>query len=386
MVLFCITLFIYPLFVLAQLQHSKIKDHPISTSPQTSIFRLHRDLVSIRSVTGDEEHVGQYLVDYLDSIGFTVEKHHLPSVGSNISQSDRFNVLAYKGKEPRSRVLVTSHIDTVPPYLPYSVRGDEIWGRGSVDAKASVAAQIFAVKGLIDAHHLQNDDVSLLFVVGEEVGGDGMRHANLLNLSWESVIFGEPTELKLACGHKGLLTFTLHAHGKACHSGYPELGSSAISILLPVLSALNTLKLPQSEKYGNTTINIGRIEGGVAANVLADKAMADVGMRIAEGSAEETREAISKLVKNISSGKVNADFYIEGYGPVDIDCDIPGFTTAIMNYGTDILNLNGDHKRYLYGPGSIHVAHSADEHLLSTDLEDAVKGYQTLILSALGTI
>lgn len=236
----------------------------------------------------------------------------------------------------------------------------------------------------------------LLYVVGEEVHGDGMRAANDLDLSPKTIIFGEPTEGKLASGHKGMLGFTMKAIGKAAHSGYPWLGRSANEVLVKALAALMQLgeHLPQSEKYGSTTINIGRIEGGVAANVVAESAKAQVAIRIAAGTPGDIKEKVVKAVKAATKefklpgekeDVVEIEFAGTGYAPVDIDSDVPGFDVFTVNYGTDIPNLDPvkGQKRYLYGPGSILVAHSDHEAITVKDLEEAVGGYKKIILHAL---
>ncbi|MCJ1298372.1 hypothetical protein MMC08_001161 [Hypocenomyce scalaris] len=382
----------------------------IDTASKT-LFSLHRDLVKIESISGNETRVGDYLYHYLRNHNFTVEKQHVEALDtaegirdvSNPKTHPRFNLLAYFGEQRNTRILVSSHIDTVPPYWPYKVRkhGD-IWGRGSVDAKGSVATQIIAVQELLASKELQDGDLALLFVVGEEIGGDGMRKANELGLKWETAIFGEPTELKLASGHKGNLGFTIKAKGKAGHSGYPWVGESANSMLIPALAALDELELPSSDKYGNSTLNIGKMEGGVAGNVIAEAARAQIQIRIADGSSEKSKKIVLDAIKNIDD-RLEVNFLSEGYGPVDIDSDVKGqrsalvldcvrndpltrllgFDTIVVNYGTDIPNLNGDHKRYLYGPGSILVAHSDHEHVNASDLEQAVVGYKKLIRHAL---
>lgn len=279
-------------------------------------------------------------------------------------------------------MLVSSHVDTVPPYWKYERNGEEIWGRGSVDAKGSVATQILAFEELWHQGTIREGDVGLLFVVGEEQGGDGMRLANKLGLKWETVIFGEPTELKLASGHKGISSFSIHAKGKAGHSGYPDLvGKNAIAMLVPALYELMKVELPWSEKYGNTTLNFGTIEGGVAGNVIAEDATARLSIRIADGEPAEVEKI---LLDAIQKGGEELDVkFTAGYGPVYIDSDVPGFEKIVVNYGTDIPLLKGNHKRYLYGPGTILVAHSDHEHLTVSDLKAAVKGYKTLIEYAL---
>ena len=235
---------------------------------------------------------------------------------------------------------------------------------------------------LVHSRAIQPREASFLFVVGEEIGGDGMLAANSLGLRWDSVIFGEPTELKLASGHKGILIFKLQAVGKASHSGYPALGESAIDMLLPALIKLKHVEMPRSEKYGNTTVNIGRIQGGVAANVIAQEAEASIGIRIAGGDPQVVQHIVLETVKSVDE-RIEVQWTGASYGPVEIDHDVPGFEEITVNYGTDIPNLVGDHKRYLYGPGSILVAHSDHEHLRVQDLYDAVEGYKKLIMHAL---
>ncbi|KAH8815245.1 hypothetical protein F5884DRAFT_666780 [Xylogone sp. PMI_703] len=352
-----------------------------------SLIDLHKALVEYESITGNEHGVAKFLTEYLEGLNFTVEaqeisgsapaSEYVPDENQKLRSRSRENIFAYVGSSRKTRTLVTSHIDTVPPFWPYERRGDEIWGRGTVDAKGSVAAQIKAVEELLAGGAIAEGDVALLFVVGEETGGDGMRKANHLGLKWDTVIFGEPTELKLASGHKGILSLKIHAKGKAGHSGYPELGRNANSMLIPVLYAVLNAELPWSEKYGNTTLNLGRVEGGVAANVIAEEAFADIALRIAAGTPASVKKILSDAIEKTGQ-EVDVEFGY-GYGPVYIDSDVEGFDTIVVNYGTDIPNLEGDHKRYLYGPGDILVAHSDHEHLKVSDLETAVKGYKTLI-------
>ncbi|RYC87053.1 hypothetical protein BFJ63_vAg10027 [Fusarium oxysporum f. sp. narcissi] len=339
----------------------------------SALLELHKSLVERPSITGSEKHVTDFLQTYLQDAGFTIETQ---SVAKN-----RDNILAYYNNTRQTKVLVTSHIDTVPPFWPYERRGDEIWGRGAVDAKGSVAAQIIAVQELFDKKQVNDGDVALLFVVGEETGGPGMGNVNDLGLSWESVVFGEPTELKLARGHKGGLGFTIKANGKAGHSGYPETGSNAIDSLVRGLASLQKIELPGSKEFGNTTLNVGRIEGGVAGNVIPASAYATGGVRVAGGTPEGIKDLIHQAVEESDLSLVVEFSY--GIGPVPTDYDVDGFETIVLNYGTDIPRLKGSHKRYLYGPGSILEAHSAHEHLKVSDLEQAVEGYKKLISHAL---
>lgn len=295
------------------------------------MLALHRDLVKIESISGNENAVGEYLADYLKSHNFTVDKQDVGPLASSSfgdsKKSQRFNILAYRGDTRRSRVLVSSHIDTVPPFWPYEVRQDnDIRGRGTVDAKGCVAAQITAVQNLLSSREIHEGDVAMLFVVGEEVGGDGMRRANDFNLTWETAIFGEPTELKLASGHKGMFGFRIKASGKAGHSGYPWLAESANAMLVPALAALLKLEGPSSEKYGNTTLNVGKMEGGVASNVIAETAVALVAMRLASGTAEDAKKAVLDTMRAVDD-RLEFESAIEGYGPVSLDSDVEGQCT-----------------------------------------------------------
>ncbi|KAI9039402.1 uncharacterized protein KD926_009416 [Aspergillus affinis] len=235
-------------------------------------------------------------------------------------------------------------MDVVPPYWPYQlVNNDtEIRGRGVGDAKACVAAQMVAMEELLAASLIKLGDISLLFVVGEETEGDGMIHANQLGLSWDTVIFGEPNQGTQPNGHKGVLNMRLSATGKSAHSGYPALGESAIDELLSGLRELHQLQLPSSARFGETTMNIGRISGGVAPNVIPFSAEAEIMFRVAGGTIEQLKEMIEGALN--TSGNLGTDLTRE---PVRIECDVPGFDIIVVSYGTDIPDLKGNHKTYL---------------------------------------
>jgi acetylornithine deacetylase len=232
-----------------------------------------------------------------------------------------------------------------------------------------------------------------LFVVGEEKGGEGMLYFSAhASTNYSAVIFGEPTEGKLASGHKGMLSFVLTITGKAAHSGYPWLGLNANVLMIEALQTLLKLEkdLPSSKLLGPSTLNIGQMQGGVASNV-AERATAEVAIRVAAGTPDEIKGMIASALKHIEDktvaegGSFELTYSHRAYGPVDIDTDIPGFENMGVNYGTDIPNFKGNHKRYLYGPGSILVAHGPNEHLSVNELEDAVQAYGRMIKYLLGT-
>ncbi|KAI1200995.1 Zn-dependent exopeptidase [Nemania serpens] len=371
---------------------------PQAPSYRAELVSLHQSLVETASVTYTENAVGSFLVDYLTARDFVAKLQFLPP--SNDSDGEgrpRFNVLAWPGptRQPEPSVLVTSHIDTVPPHIPYSrsdrePNGDTvIAGRGSVDAKASVAAQIIAVVELLAAKRIDPGAVMLAFVVGEERSGDGMRYFSDALAAMEppgdfkAVIFGEPTEGKLACGHKGFFGCTITARGKAGHSGYPWLGKSATEVLMRGMVKILDTDLGSSDEFGNTTVNVGIIEGGVALNVIPEVAVARIAGRVAIGPEADGGRIVTERVGDVLKS-VDADAFeidcVNGYGVVKCACDVPGFETVTVNYGTDVPNLKGDHARYLYGPGSILVAHGADEAIRLRDLEAGVEDFKKLIL------
>ncbi|KAJ2896637.1 hypothetical protein MKZ38_005396 [Zalerion maritima] len=400
--------FFYPTISLLALPivTARAQQHPINSqnapSYRGSLVSLHRSLVEIESLTGNEYTVGNFLAEYLSNRGYQTQLNSLPPTDKTKPGETRSDLLAWRGSDfSHSKVVVTSHIDTVPPYIPYGI-SDEIptsetviTGRGSVDAKASVAAQIIAVEELMAAGSLDTDDVALLYVVGEESTGDGMRAFSdmLGNMDPEpqiqAAIFGEPTENKLACGHKGHVGCVVTAKGKAGHSGYPWLGKSANEIMIKALAKLFGTDLGSSPLFGHTTVNVGIMDGGVASNVIPESALADLTIRVAigpqESGADTVVERLRMVLKSIDSEAFDTQCF-NGYGVIECECNVEGFETEIMNYGTDIPNFKANAKRYLYGPGTILVAHSDHEAIKLADLEESVEGYKKLVMHALETV
>ena len=234
------------------------------------LFELTKSLVNMASVTGHEKACGEFVKGHLAHLGFQAELMPV--------SRDRSNVFATWGKPD---VVLSTHMDTVPPFFPAHEDAEHIYGRGSCDAKGILAAQVTA------AERLKNDgveDFALLFLVGEETVSDGAREANLHPRGSRYIINGEPTENKLVIGSKGNLRFDVRARGKMAHSAYPELGVNAIDKLLDVLEDIREISLPASPVLGPSTMNIGVITGGRAANVIPDEAVAQILIRIVENS------------------------------------------------------------------------------------------------------
>jgi acetylornithine deacetylase len=328
-------------------------DPPTSASPpayRDDLLALHKNLVDISSTTGAEHDVGAFLIDYFISRSWHYEVEKVVPRNNTPDGRDRLNVVAWppsksskhddnNNKKPDPKVLVTSHIDVVPPHIPYSItdggkkvtRATVIAGRGSVDAKGSVAAQLTAVEDLLARGHVAPGDIMVAYVVGEERYGDGMQafseHAKSSSLAFKAAIFGEPTENKLACGHKGGMVCEVTARGKAGHSGYPWLGKSANEVLMRGLLRVLEADLGSSERYGNTTVNVGLMQGGVAPNVIPAHASANLMCRVAIGPQKTGHEAVREKIKAVLASVDDEALSVDcpgGVGVVPCDCEVDG--------------------------------------------------------------
>ncbi len=320
------------------------------------------DLMSIDSTSGSESSVVAHVEALLVRRGWTVTR--IPVTPG------RDNLYAHHARE--SPVTLSTHLDTVPPYIPPRVEGDRLWGRGACDAKGIAAAMIVAAEALRE----RGIAVALLFVVGEEVTHDGAHAANSYPTSSRVLINGEPTEGRLATGTKGALRFTLRTTGTPAHSAYPELGNSATHSLVRLLAELDRLDLPSDPMLGDTTINIGMLSGGVADNVLAPWAEARLMARLVT-PADELLALLRRWVGDRAI--VEAGITVP---PVRLGT-VPGFDTGVVAFATDITALIAWGTPYLYGPGSIHLAHRDDEHIMVGELREAAGAYFRLVEAVL---
>ncbi|KAE8154267.1 hypothetical protein BDV25DRAFT_172337 [Aspergillus avenaceus] len=332
------------------------------------VVSLLNSLMDVPSTSDHEEDMARFLDDHLTGLGYTVER--LPIA----DDSTRENVYAYLGTQRRTRVCLSSHMDTVPPHIPRRIEGSTIYGRGACDDKGPMAAQICAVEELRKEGLVKEGDVGLLFVVGEEKGGPGMIAANSQDLSFEGVVFGEPTEGKLVTGHKGHCVFEVIAEGKACHSGYPQHGVNANVALIGALGDLVKQEFPESSLLGPSTINVGKIEGGVSYNIVPETSKALCAVRVATDMSGIKRIVSETIDKHAN---VRVEFKFE-YPETLLDHDVEGFETAPVSYGTDVPRFKGEHKKYLYGPGSILVAHGEKEQIEISELVEGVQAYKKL--------
>jgi acetylornithine deacetylase len=331
------------------------------------VAALARALVDIDSTTGREGPAAQWLSEYLARAGFAVTEQPV--------DAQRFNIIAKAGADaPTPVVVLSTHFDCVPPFFPCRVEGDRLYGRGACDAKGILAAQVGAVDVLRRAGETR---VGLLFVVGEERGSDGARAADLAANGSAFLVDGEPTDNRLGLATRGILRLRLHATGRAAHSSFPELGESAIDKLIDALMALRAIELPADPVLGRTHYTVGLIEGGVAPNVVSPSAEAEVMFRTVSAGAD-VRRAIAPLEE-----RVRIEHVLE-VPPVRLKT-VPGFEGAVFPYTTDIPFLARWGEPLLFGPGSIHVAHTADEFISLTELRAAVDHYVTIARALLGS-
>ena len=326
-------------------------------------IRFTQQLCDIESTTYFEGQVGEFLADFLANRGWAVEKTPVPQPAESAGKGARWNV--YGGVAEQTPDLVFStHMDTVPPYIPFSEDADFIYGRGVCDAKGIIAAQVAAAEKL----RSEGLRVGVLFVSGEERDSAGAKVANEMSKGSKFLINGEPTDNRLALASKGALRAVFRSSGKMAHSAYPELGDSAVHKLVEVLSRLLKLELPVAQDVGPSTLNIGQVHGGHAPNVIADKAEAQVLVRLV-GDSAPVRAALIGAAANLA----DVDFTLEI--PFVRLRAVPGLPTMIAKFTTDIPQLSNWGEPLLLGPGSIHVAHTPHEKLAKKELLQAVELY-----------
>ena len=336
-------------------------------------IQLTKQLVDIESTTYCEGPAGVFLYEYLTEQRYAVERMAVAqpdhSCTPGAGNGERFNVYAaLPGVTPD--VVLSTHMDTVPPYFGCTEDDDFLYGRGSCDAKGIIAAQVAAADRLREA----GVKVGLLFVVGEERDSAGAAVANLNPRGSKFLINGEPTDNRLALASKGALRIELRAKGKMAHSAYPELGDSAIDKLVAALHDILAMPLPVEPEIGPSTLNIGLIEGGRAPNVIADKAEAHILLRLV-GPADETKQNIIKTVGD----RADVTFSLEL--PFVRMRKVGNLPTMVAKFTTDIPSLTNWGEPFLLGPGSIHVAHTPNEKIAKKELLEAVDLYTDLATS-----
>jgi acetylornithine deacetylase len=324
------------------------------------VFKLTRELIDIPSVTGEEFEIGNSLAELLSRLGYQVVVQEL--------SKDRDNIIATTAASPS--VVLSTHMDTVPPHIPAREDDEFIYGRGACDAKGIIAAQVAAAEKL-RAEGV--DQIGLLFTVDEEVTSAGAKIANLHPIASQCrfLINGEPTDNRLAIGTKGSLQVTIRTEGRAAHSAYPEQGESAIDKLLDVLNEVRKIEWPGDESFGETTCNIGVISGGTRANVIPDEAHTTLQIRLAADS-----DSVKQLLEAAIDKRASLD-YKSVHDPVRLMA-LDEVEQTIVRFTTDIPYLTNWGTPLLIGPGSILDAHTEHERVAKKELLRAVDIYVEL--------
>ena len=321
-------------------------------------FELTRALVALETPTGAEGAATDYLDRTLRQVGYNVVRQ--PVSGG------RANLYAYR-ESPE--LVFSTHLDTVPPYVPLREDTESIHGRGSCDAKGLAAAMVAAAERLAGRGERR---IGLLFLVGEENGSDGARVANQLEPKGRFLINGEPTENRLSIGQKGSLRVDLFATGRAAHSAYPAEGVSAIANLLDTIERIRRMPLPVDPILGESTLNLGLIAGGVAPNVIPPSASAQLLIRTVAPT-----DPLKAAIRSLVGPGVTVEFPVEllyhkgGNAP-------SGWETTVVSYASDLPFLDAWGERYQLGPGTIRVAHTDQEHIRKADLLQGIELYVRL--------
>ncbi|HEY8165657.1 MAG TPA: M20/M25/M40 family metallo-hydrolase [Gemmatimonadaceae bacterium] len=330
----------------------------------TDVVSLAAELLAIPSLTASEGAVVDFVSRWLVARGWNVTVQEV--------SAGRGNVWASRSG---GGVTFSTHLDTVPPFFAPRLDGDRLFGRGACDAKGIAAAMMAAADRLAKSGESR---VDLLLVVGEEKGSDGARAANTLSTRSRFLVNGEPTESRLASGAKGSLRVTVRTRGREAHSAYPQLGQSAIEPLIALLPTIRELPLPSDQVLGDTTVNIGVIHGGTEANIIPAHAEAELMIRLVGDV-----EPIKKLIKKWAKGKAEIEF--GSYIPAQHFHTVDGFDVAPVAYTSDIPLLTGWGTPLLFGPGSIHVAHTPEEFVDVNELRASVDTYEKLARTLLSS-
>jgi len=320
-------------------------------------IELTKALCAIESPTGQEAAVVEFVAARLRELGYRVSTQEVTR--------GRHNLLATLGQP---HVVLCTHLDVVPPSLPLKEDAEWLYGRGVQDAKGIAAAMIAAAE---EIRRRGERRVALLFTVGEEAGSDGAKAANRLEPRGKFLINGEPTENRLSIGQKGALHVRLEARGRAAHSAYPEEGESATEALLDSIERIRRLELPTDAVLGATTCNVGKLSGGVAINVIPPAASADLMFRTVSDTAPLLAAVEAALAPNVSRQVV-----------FDTPCvrapKLEGWDTTVVSYASDLPHLSNWGTGYQLGPGTIRVAHTADERIKKDELRAGVAAYVRL--------
>ena len=322
-----------------------------------------RRLIDIPSPTDHEHDVGVFLDEELQRLGFSTRRQEVAE--------SRFNLFASAGGRPR--VVLNSHIDTVPPWFASYDDDDHLYGRGACDTKGIIAAMLAAGVRLRGEGHR---DFAFLFVVGEETDSIGAKSANVAfkDLGSEYVLVGEPTESKFARASKGALTCFVRFEGVAAHSAYPERGDSAITKMVAAIGEINAADWGAHDVLGKATVNVGVVRGGEKPNIIPATAECEMIFRTAGAEADVEQQLAAIVARH--GGRI----VLRRGNPPQFMHVPDGVPSTVVAFNTDVPHLGNLGKPLLFGPGSILDAHGAKEKIGKQELLQAVETYRQTVL------
>lgn len=365
----------------------------------TSVRKTLSELVAINSVSAlPNEPIIAYLERQVEPLGFATRRFsYVDEAGI-----EKINLIAVTGTEfseqTEVELALVGHTDTVPfdpnwtDALKLTERDGKLFGRGSCDTKAFIAATLSAIAE-VDLSRLQRP-LGLIFTSDEEIGLRGAKFlADLKAVLPQYSIVGEPTSLQPIRAGKGYSLAEVVVRGREAHSAYPALGKSAIVGAVRLISRLeeiaNELKSDQHDDFepSYTTLNVGLIRGGTAKNVIAGECRFTLEWRPVPN---QTSKHVLDLVKAAihTEKEVNPEFEAE----VNLERLDSGFDTALdskvvtlmreltgnspgtVAFGTEAaqMTLLGS-EAVVIGPGNIREAHRTGEFVPINELERCVE-------------
>ena len=380
-------------------------------------------LVRIPSVTGDEWAIAANLADRLEALGMTVEVFHPDPAairddpawpGEEVARTTLPVVLGRAGRPGGRRLVLSGHIDVVPPGDPATWTGDpfsgdirdgQLYGRGACDMKGGVTAILAAVRALGAADTLSrlSGELIVALVPSEEDGGQGTLAAIRAGATGDMAIIPEPSRLDIVVAHAGAITFRLTVPGRAAHASRRLEGVSALDNLATIVRALTADEASRNADETDPLMTalglpyptiIGTVAGGEWKSTVMDQLVAGgrYGVRLGqtpEAAADELRACIAAACDADPFLREHpATIEIDGarFGPARVagDHPLPVGLAAVAEavtgrrpealgvpYGADMrLFIDvGDTPCVIFGPGDVRLAHVADERVPLGEVE-----------------
>lgn len=317
------------------------------------IPELFREMLSIDSTSGMERGFALWLAERLEA-----PRKETFEVGDGT-----LNLLLGWGSP---EIVFCTHLDTVPPYIAPTSDGDTVRGRGSCDAKGQIFSMYSACRELAARGR---DGFALLLLSGEETGSFGAKAFSRTGFRAPYLVIGEPTDNCMVSASKGTKSFDLRFSGKACHSGYPEYGRSAVDMFIDTVNALRSEPFGDDPLLGKTTFNVGLLHSGNPQNILSPELECRLYFRttfISDARVCALMEGLSGEGIEVTArgGDAPAEYFT-----------LPGFRTSPAAFGSDAPHLDGFAHKMICGPGSILTAHRDDECIRLGGIEEAKDNY-----------